>query len=220
MQTIFRSSFTTEPAKGYPAGRLTAVHWRPRSNRPKNRIGRKIESAEESRGKRGAIMPFWQLFYHLVWSTKNRQPLLTPQVEPLIYGYLRQKAIGLEATVFALNGPADHLHMVVSIPPKIAVAKFVGQVKAVASTRYNKTPDGRQNPFFWQAEYGAFSFDRKRLPNYIGYVERQKIHHAQINTIPILERVDLADGSSLREPGRTYHIDELDWRLELEQMSG
>ena len=57
-------------------------------------------------------MPYWQLFYHIVWSTKNREPLLTPEIEPIIYGYLRAKAIGLGAVVFALNGVLDHVHLV------------------------------------------------------------------------------------------------------------
>ena len=112
-------------------------------------------------------MPYWQLFYHIVWSTKDRLPLLTPEVESVIYGFLRSKAVGLGATLFALNGVADHVHMVAAVPPKIAVAKFIGQVKAVASTRFNKS--GQSNtPFFWQEEYGVFSFDGKRLPNYMG----------------------------------------------------
>lgn len=63
-------------------------------------------------------MPYWQLFYHIVWSTKDRLPLLTPEAEPIIYGFLRGKAIGLGATLFALNGIADHVHMVAAIPPK------------------------------------------------------------------------------------------------------
>jgi REP element-mobilizing transposase RayT len=132
-------------------------------------------------------MPYCQLFYHLVWSTKNRQPLLIPAVEPVIHNYLRTKAIGLGATVFALNGITDHVHSVVSIPSKLAVAKFIGQIKAVASTKFNKSQPGNQ-PFFWQDEYGAFSFDAKRLPNYVAYVNRQKEHHAQGTIIPILER--------------------------------
>ena len=49
-------------------------------------------------------MPYWQLYYHAVWATKNREPLLTPEVEPQIYGWLRQNADALGATVFALNG--------------------------------------------------------------------------------------------------------------------
>jgi REP element-mobilizing transposase RayT len=134
------------------------------------------------------VVPYLQLYYHLVWATKDRHPLLTPQVEPIIHNYLRTKAIGLDAIVFALNGVEDHIHLVVSIPAKISVAKFVGQIKAVASTKFNKAYSDHP-PFFWQAEYGAFTFDRKRLPNFVSYVQRQKEHHAQQTTIPILERM-------------------------------
>jgi putative transposase len=163
-------------------------------------------------------MPYWQLFYHIVWATKKRTPLLTPDVEPIIYGFLRSKAIGLGATVFALNGVADHVHIVVAIPPKIAVAKFIGQVKAVASTKFNKSGLST-TPFFWQEEYGAFSFDGKRLPNYITYVERQKEHHAQGTIIPILERIEGGPVKIVRELTATYTLDEGSWRRELEAMS-
>jgi len=162
-------------------------------------------------------MPYWQLFYHIVWSTKNREPLLTPKVEPVIHGFLRSKAIGLGATVFALNGIEDHVHLVAAIPPKIAVAKFIGQVKAVASTKFNKAGLS-DRPFFWQAEYGAFSFDGKRLPNYIAYVERQKEHHAQGTTIPILERTDGVSPQVVRETVPVYEVEDLDWRRELEAL--
>jgi putative transposase len=62
-------------------------------------------------------MPYWQLFYHVVWGTKYRERLLTAEVEPVIFGLLRGKAVGLGATLFGLNGVEDHVHMVVSIPP-------------------------------------------------------------------------------------------------------
>ena len=121
-------------------------------------------------------MPFYQLYYHLVWATKRRAPLLTAEVEPVIHGFLLSKAIGLGATVFALDGVEDHVHMVASIPPRIAVARLVGQVKGAASARFNSI--GSDAPvFYWQSEYAAFSFDRKRLPNYIAHVSRQKEHH-------------------------------------------
>jgi len=162
----------------------------------------------------GKIVPYWQLFYHIVWATKNRALLLTPDVEPVIYGFLRSKAIGLGATVFALNGVADHVHMVVAIPPKIAVAKFIGQVKAVASTKFNKS-NFSDTPFFWQEEYGAFSFDRKRLPNYIAYVERQKEHHLQGSTIPVLERTSGGGVELVREGTAIYSLEEDEWRYEL-----
>jgi putative transposase len=159
-------------------------------------------------------MPYWQLFYHMVWATKNRDPLLTPDVEPVIYGFLRGKATGLGATIYALNGMADHVHMVASIPPKIAVATFIGQVKAVATTRFNKSGLS-ETPIYWQAEYAVFSFDGKRLTNYIAYVERQKEHHAQGNTIPILERTGDGGPQVLRETMIDYGVDQDDWRREM-----
>ena len=67
-------------------------------------------------------MPYWQTFYHIVWATKNREPLITPDVEAMIYGLIRSKAIGLGGTVFALNGMSEHVHLVASIPPAIAVS--------------------------------------------------------------------------------------------------
>lgn len=162
-------------------------------------------------------MPYWQLFYHIVWATKNRLPLLTPSIEPVVHEFLRSKAIGLGATVFALNGTADHVHLVAAVPPKIAVAKFIGQIKGVASTKFNKPAP--EVPLFWQEEYGVFSFDGKRLPNYIAYVEQQKKHHAEGNTIPVLERMDEVGVSLMHEPSATFVFEEDAWRQELEKLS-
>ena len=71
-------------------------------------------------------MPYCQRFYHLVWSTKDREPLLEPEIEESILGFLKAKATGLGAVLYALGGTEDHVHMVVSIPPSIAVAKIRG----------------------------------------------------------------------------------------------
>ncbi len=163
-------------------------------------------------------MPYWQLFYHIVWSTKDRLPLLTPDVEMIIFDLLRSKSIGLGATVFSLNGVLDHVHMIAAVPPKIALAKFIGQIKAVASTKFNKS-DFSDASFFWQEEYGVFSFDGKRLPNYIAYVERQKEHHAQGTIIPILERTDDMTVRFAHEAVAPYLVEEQVWRHELEALA-
>ena len=134
-------------------------------------------------------MPYWQLFYHIVWATKNREPLLTSDVEPTVHELLRTKAVGLGATVFALNGMADHVHMVATLPPKIAIATFIGQVKGASLAKLNKAAS-LPYAFSWQDEYSVFSLDRKRLPHHIAYVERQKEHHTKGTTIPALERTE------------------------------
>ena len=163
-------------------------------------------------------MPYWQLFYHIVWATKERMPLLTPEVEPTIHGFLRGKASGLGATVFALNGTDEHVHMVVSIPPKLSIAKFIGNVKGVASARYNKShPDS--TPLFWQRGYGVFSFQKGQLRNFVAYVDRQKEHHRDNTVIPLLERTSESVEKVTRESTVVYGVTDSVWRQELEGLT-
>ena len=149
-------------------------------------------------------MPYCQLYYHLVWTTKERQPLLAGERETVIYDFLRAKAIGLGGFVYALNGTEDHVHLVVSLPPRLALSDFIGQVKGVASARFNRL--GSHPLVYWQEEYGAFTFDGKRLPNVIDYVERQKAHHAARTLITVLERTDdqPVGTGRMREPAVIY----------------
>ena len=164
-------------------------------------------------------MPYCQLFYHLVWATRGRLPLLTPEVEPRIYKLLVGKALGLGAAVFALNGVEDHVHMVVSVPPKLAVATFVGQVKGVTSARFNQASETGPE-FYWQEEYGAFTFDLKRMPSYVAYVRQQKQHHQGGTVIPILERVEAVDAAVSHEPASVYELEDAAWRDELLSFDG
>lgn len=131
-------------------------------------------------------MPHCQLFYHLVWSTYQREPWITTRVEPKIHGRLRSKACGLGAEIYALNGVEDHVHLVVSIPPRLSVSEFVGQVKGVSSTWINRT-DLLGFRFAWQAEYGAYTIEKKRLRHFVAYVESQKERHAKRDLVPALE---------------------------------
>jgi putative transposase len=132
-------------------------------------------------------MPYWQLFYHAVWATRFRERVLGPEVEPFAHDLIRNKAMDLGAVVHSLNGMEDHIHLVISLPPKIAPAFFVGQVKGASSTRLNQSRRLDQ-PFFWQDEYAIFSLDAKRLSHHVAYVENQKLHHAPATVIPALER--------------------------------
>ena len=133
-----------------------------------------------------------------------------------MHGFLRGKAIGLGATVLALNGIADHVHLVATVPPRLALATFIGQVKGVASVKTNKaglTP----TPFFWQEEYGVFSFDQKRLPNFVHYVEHQKQHHAKHVAIAVLERTD-QHTNMLHESAALYLFDDETWHRDMEAL--
>jgi putative transposase len=126
-------------------------------------------------------MTVWHTYYHLVWATHNRQPLITDRLEAELYQYLRDKTKSLEAPLYAIGGVADHVHLVVSIPPKYAIAKFVGQLKGGSSHQINQIIPGQK--FGWQKEYGVFSLGRKQLERAVSYVEHQKQHHADRATL-------------------------------------
>jgi putative transposase len=159
-------------------------------------------------------MPHWQLYYHLIWATKERAPWVTPEVEAFVYEFIRHKVLDLEGTLFSINGMPDHVHVVASIPPKISVAEFVGQIKGVSATRYNKLRRPGA-PIYWQEEYGAFSFDKKRLPHLVAYVQGQKQHHADQRLILALEWPTPGENSAVHEPLADYLAPPEDWWAEL-----
>ena len=132
-------------------------------------------------------MPYWRLFYHIVWGTKNRLDLIDPAWEKDLYGYIWGKATALECIPHAIGGISNHIHVAISIPPKLAVATLIGQLKGASSHHVNKSYT--RGSFMWQTEYGVFSFSEKSLPAIIYYVNHQKKHHADNRLDTELENI-------------------------------
>lgn len=124
-------------------------------------------------------MALWQLYYHLVWATKYRAPLIQLSWEAEFHGYMIGKADSLGCIVHAINGTEDHVHLVTSIPPTLSISEFVKKIKGSSSNFCNKVMLPETERFQWQAGYGAFSLSRRQLDIAIAYVENQKQHHAQ-----------------------------------------
>jgi putative transposase len=133
-------------------------------------------------------MPYWRLFYHIMWAVKDRQPLIRTEMESLLYSALIAKGRSLGAIIYAVNGIEDHVHIAASIPPSIALAEWVGQIKGGSSRALNlEFPD---DPLIWQRGYGIVSFGQKNLDVVVGYIQRQKEHHALNTVMPFLETDD------------------------------
>jgi putative transposase len=134
-------------------------------------------------------MPYWKLYYHFVWSTKGRLPLILPAFEDDLYRVIAAKVIKMDGSVHAIGGVEDHIHLAVSVPPKLALARFVGEVKGNSSHFVNQVikPDFE---FYWQDEYGVLSFGEKNLPAVVRYIHNQKQHHADGTLIVAMERLD------------------------------
>jgi putative transposase len=132
-------------------------------------------------------MPLWRLYYHFVWSTHDRQPLITPIREAPLYQYIHDKSNSLGCYLHGIGGIDDHIHLIVSIPPKLALVEFVRLIKGSSSHYLNTShPD----PFFkfkWQQEYGVFSVSKRNLDQAIAYVQHQKHHHSNGTAIRALE---------------------------------
>ena len=128
------------------------------------------------------------MYYHINWATKKREPLITNHIEQKLYGYLIGKADHLGCIIHAIGGIEDHIHLVVSIPPKLSIAEFVKTLKGSSAYHYNHSLSDGQQKFSWQEGYGIFSLGGKQLPEAINYVNNQKIHHSQGTTIPLLEQ--------------------------------
>jgi putative transposase len=137
-------------------------------------------------------MPFWRLYYHLIWPTKHREHLLSDAVEVQLYPYLVSKAAENGAYVYAINGWYDHIHMVVAIPPKHAVAEIVKRLKG-ASSYYVSNELQSKEDFAWHRGYGALSVGERQRAIAETYVLNQKQHHAQQTTNSWLERADDLD---------------------------
>ena len=134
-------------------------------------------------------MSLWRLYYHLVWATKKRQPLITSTLEPQLYRYIIGKSDALGCIVHAVGGIEDHIHLVVSIPPSLSIANFVKQIKG-SSAHYLNHYCASPSSFKWQRGYGVFSLGEKQLDRAVAYVKRQKFHHAQRTAIASLENSD------------------------------
>ncbi|NJN58678.1 MAG: IS200/IS605 family transposase [Leptolyngbyaceae cyanobacterium SL_5_9] len=135
-------------------------------------------------------MAFWRTYYHLVWATESRHPLITTDREAVLYGYITGKADSLGCIIHAIGGVDDHIHLVVSIPPKLSVADFVKKIKGSSAYHLNHSSFANALTFGWQGGYGVFTLGSKQLDQAIAYVLNQKLHHKDGTVISVLETVE------------------------------
>jgi REP element-mobilizing transposase RayT len=113
---------------------------------------------------------------HCVFSTKGRAKMLTPELRERLWPYLGGIAREHQMKAMATGGADDHVHMLLSIPATIAVAKAVQTVKGVSSKWVHDTFPARKK-FAWQEGYGAFSVSVSLVEKTIQYINTQEEHH-------------------------------------------
>jgi REP element-mobilizing transposase RayT len=99
--------------------------------------------------------------------------------------------VSLGGVVHAIGGVEDHVHVAVSIPPRLALSDFVGQLKG-GSTHWVTHLSGHAQPFAWQQDYGALSFGKQALPKVVEYIHAQPDRHRTQQVSPAMERTEEA----------------------------
>jgi REP element-mobilizing transposase RayT len=118
-----------------------------------------------------------QLLYHVVFSTKERRPLLKNEAfRDHVWRYMAGVARNLEGHALRVGGYIDHAHLLLRIPAKKAVSDFVRQLKSSTSRHINEDSSGIQR-FYWQDGYGAFTVSHSQADAVVTYIDHQMEHH-------------------------------------------
>jgi len=116
----------------------------------------------------------------------------------MVCGTIRRKAEQLAVLVHEIGCADDHIHLVVSIPPRVSVADCVRKLKG-ASSHYVNANGELDWHFQWQAGYGVVSLGERSLPRARSYVGNQRAHHSEGGMISYLERIGVEDSSTPAE---------------------
>jgi len=118
------------------------------------------------------------LLVHCVFSTKNRRPLISDETQPRLWSFLGGIARKNGFKALIVGGTADHLHVLLSLPATVPLAKAVQILKGASSHWMN---DGVTKGFAWQEGYAAFTIGISQKPSTIGYIQSQAAHHRKRN---------------------------------------
>ncbi len=123
---------------------------------------------------------FSNLLYHLVFATKNRQPLIQEGLRDDLYGYMGGILRAQRGVLLEIGGMPDHVHLLVKLRTDVAVSTVVQKVKAKSSKRTNERELSSER-FEWQEGYGIFSVSESLASRVSRYIRGQEEHHARVS---------------------------------------
>ncbi|QMV18065.1 IS200/IS605 family transposase [Granulicella sp. 5B5] len=116
------------------------------------------------------------LLVHVIFSTKDRVPVLDVDVRPDLYAYLATVIRNNQCECFRVGGVGDHVHLAIRLSRTANVSDLVAELKA-SSSKWLKSQSPKLTKFAWQRGYGAFSVGPSDLNALIHYIDTQESHH-------------------------------------------
>jgi putative transposase len=114
---------------------------------------------------------------HIVFSTKDRRKAITKEFRPRMWAYAAGICKKQGIFVHAIGGMEDHIHLLIQVPPSLALAKAVNTFKSNSSRWANE----EGYPFAWQQGYAAFSVSASIVPAVVRYIGNQEAHHRKMS---------------------------------------
>jgi REP element-mobilizing transposase RayT len=119
---------------------------------------------------------FVNLVFHVIFSTKNRMPFLDAEPKSQLFAYMGGIVREMDGKALLINGMADHVHVLLSLPSTLSIAETVRVLKANSSRWVHEKWPARWE-FAWQTGYGAFSVSQSNIAPVTQYIANQEEHH-------------------------------------------
>lgn len=119
---------------------------------------------------------YTKILYHIVFSTKRRQPFITPEIEERLHEYMGGIVRSLNGVALRIGGVPDHVHLLIRWRTDETLAALMRTVKSQSSAWVHETFPGNRE-FAWQEGYAAFSVSQSQASAVDRYIAMQAEHH-------------------------------------------
>ena len=117
-----------------------------------------------------------QIYIHLIFSTKNREPVLGDNIRANLHSYIAGIFRDLDSPALEINNEPEHAHILFALSRTHTLGDIVSQIKR-GSSSWLKTQNNAYAKFHWQNGYGAFSVSQSNVEDVREYIRKQHIHH-------------------------------------------
>jgi len=121
-----------------------------------------------------------KLYIHLIFSTKNRQHLLSIDLQESLHAFLGIKLKETGCLPIKINSAGDHIHLLFELSRTAAVSDVIQHIKSTSSQWIKKREDSLTD-FSWQNGYGAFSVSMSNIEAVKLYIQNQQEHHKTLS---------------------------------------
>ena len=137
---------------------------------------------------------YTQIYLHIVFAVKGRQSLIPKQHKEALHQYITRIIANELQTMIRINSMPDHIHILLSMAPDIALSDLVRDIKA-NSSKFINAKGWAVGRFEWQAGFAAFSYSHSQLDDVVRYIKNQESHHTRQTFreeyLEFLERFDV-----------------------------